>query len=95
MASLAALASFEKMTWQQIEEKRSCGDIELTDVDNKGSDARARLVDLKWTQYSTLCKLRIDKKGRVWGVRERHIFQILWWDPGHTVYPMDVTGNSN
>lgn len=89
----AVLKSYESMKWREIRQKDSCGDIELSDVDAKSADARARLRQLGFSQYETLCKLRIDKKGRVWGIRERHIFQLLWWDPDHTVYPMNIADN--
>ena len=30
---------------------------------------------------------RISGPGRVWGIREEHVLDLLWWDPRHEVCP--------
>jgi hypothetical protein len=85
------LASFEQMTWREIDsDARSCG---LMPVEIIAADAQKRLVAIGQEDIPALYKLRITKRGRVWGVRDRHVLRLLWWDPEHTVYPMNPTDN--
>ena len=88
-----SLKSYESMKWQDIDSKKSCGAIELRDVDAKSRAARTRLVAIGYSQFETLYKLRVDTKSRIWGIRDRHVFQLLWWDPDHQVYPMNIADN--
>jgi hypothetical protein len=85
------LKSYETMPWKTIECQHSCGQMLVADI---GKDARDRLVALG-RDIDVLYKLRITTAGRVWGVREEHALNLLWWDPNHEVYPMDPAGNSN
>jgi hypothetical protein len=55
--------------------------------------ARERLRDLRLDDFEHLLSLRILKRQRVWGARTAAGVLLLWWDPDHTVYPVDVTGN--
>jgi hypothetical protein len=56
-------------------------------------EARERLRDLRLDDFEHLLSLRILKRQRVWGARTAEGVLLLWWDPDHTVYPVDVTGN--
>ncbi len=49
--------------------------------------AQDRLVAIELDDYDGLWELRVSGKERIWGLRERHIFYVLWWDPGHEVCP--------
>lgn len=56
-------------------------------------EARTRLRDLRLDDFEHLLSLRILKRQRVWGVRTAEGVLLLWWDPDHTVYPVDLTRN--
>ncbi len=49
--------------------------------------AQARLGEIQADDLDELWELRLTGKKRVWGTRTGHIFQVLWWDPHHTVCP--------
>lgn len=84
------LASFESMTWVQIMLKTKSHSIPVSSV---CGDARKRLEDLKLDDVEYIFSFRIGKKERLWGIRFGALFLILWWDPEHTVYPMNITDN--
>lgn len=80
------LGEFEKMTWGEIERKNQNHPIPVDKVDSK---ARKRLVEIQLDFVENLYSLRITKQSRLWGYRDHNLFYILWWDPGHTVYPFN------
>jgi hypothetical protein len=86
------LREYETRPWKEILQDKSNGSIEVTH-DNIAAEAKQRLIDQKLEQYDTIWKLRIEKSARVWGVRVGATFHILWWDPEHTVYPMNLADN--
>jgi len=51
--------------------------------------AQNRLNEIGYGDTGTLYQLDIkggQRKQRLWGIRQENIFQILWWDPDHTVF---------
>jgi len=82
------LAQFETMTWAEINNPNTgCHPIKVRDL---CSEAQKRLLEIKVIEFEEeLFSLRLSGKERLWGIRERHIFKILWWDPRHEVYPVD------
>lgn len=90
MSLLGTLRSYETMKWREICDHKSCGSISK---DKLSPEAQARLAELEQDDAEELFKLRINKKSRVWGIRDRQVFKILWWDPEHQVYPMNPTNN--
>ncbi|RKZ48063.1 MAG: hypothetical protein DRR16_22345 [Candidatus Parabeggiatoa sp. nov. 3] len=81
------LAQFECMTWAEIKHPNTgCHPIKITAL---CSEAQKRLTEIKVIEFEEeLFSLRLSGKERIWGIRERHIFKILWWDPRHEVYPV-------
>ncbi len=82
------LAQFETMTWAEINNPNTgCHPIQIKDL---CSEAQKRLAEIQVvTTEEELFSLRLSGKERLWGIRERHIFKILWWAPRHEVYPVD------
>jgi len=37
-----------------------------------------------------LFSLRLTGKKRLWGIRDRHVFKVFWWDPEHGVCPSEL-----
>jgi hypothetical protein len=78
------LAQFESMTWAEVNHPNTgCHPIKIKDLCSK---AQKRLVEIKVIEEE-LFSLRLSGKERLWGIREHHLFKILWWDPRHDVYP--------
>jgi hypothetical protein len=82
------LAQFETMTWAEVNHPNTgCHPIKVIDLCSK---AQKRLAEIKVFEFEEeLFFLRLSGKERLWGIRERHVFKILWWDPMHEVYPVD------
>lgn len=78
------LQNYETMTWGQIEGKES----HFIDVDKCSKEAQKRLEELELEDLEELFSLRIGSRKRIWGRLKSSIFQILWWDPEHQVYPV-------
>jgi hypothetical protein len=83
------LAAFESMTFGEIEGKKH----HQIPVEQLGGAAQSRLHQLGLDDYDALLSLRITRAERVWGVKTVAGVDLLWWDPDHTVYPMNITDN--
>ena len=73
----------QKLTWQVIAENGS----HPISINKLVHHAQKRLTKIKKDDLDDLYSLRISGKKRIWGIRERNIFWILWWDPNHEVCP--------
>jgi hypothetical protein len=50
--------------------------------------AQARLHEIDLEEYNgQWWELRVTGERRIWGVRQRHVFYVVWWDPEHEVCP--------
>ena len=78
------LAHFGMMTWRQVSEHKNSGPIRLRKL---VEEARRRLSRIRQDDgVDQLYHLRIGSRERVWGIRDRDVLKVLWWDPNHTVY---------
>lgn len=57
------------------------------------NEAQKRLAAIGQDDVDVLFSLRIGKRPRVWGIRDRNVMRIIWWDRNHTVYPMNIANN--
>lgn len=79
------IKNFESMTWGEILRDRKRNHyIKPTNVI---PEARRRLEELNLDDQTNLLSLTVSGTERVWGVRDRHIFKVLWWDPDHQICP--------
>lgn len=79
------LKQFEAMRWSEI-----VGDENHdNDISGFSKSARKRLSKIHLEDIDSLFSLKISKKKRAYGIRDRHILKILWWDPEHTAYPTE------
>ena len=83
------IESFETMRWKEIPAKL-LHPIKISDL---APAAQKRLEEIEQMDIAELWCLRIGKKPRVWGIRDRLYFRVLWWDPDHAVYQMNVKDN--
>jgi hypothetical protein len=79
----AKLSNFEGMTWTEIERSGSHNVAKA----KLAKQARDRLAKLKQDDVDELFSLRLSGKERIWGIRERSVLRLLWWDPQHEVCP--------
>ena len=82
------LKAFETMTWGEIGKR---GDSHSMPKDRITRNAQKNLSGkrIDADELETLHSLRLSSTERVWGIREREVFYILWWDPEHSVYPVE------
>jgi hypothetical protein len=78
------LKGFEGMTVGELFNRSGNKPIPATNI---CKEARDRLVEIQADDLDELWELRLTGKNRVWGTRSGHIYQVLWWDPDHTVCP--------
>ena len=83
------LSAFERMTFREIEGKQN----HQIPVERLGKEARDRLMEIGIDEYDEVLSLRVTKAERVWGLKAPNGIYLLWWDPTHSVYPMNVTDN--
>lgn len=83
---LPRIQAFESMTWTEIEGKTGSHYI---DVESIISSAQKRLSEIGQDDVDSLFSLRLQGKPRIWGIRDRHILKVLWWDPEHAICPSE------
>ena len=78
------LASIKTRTWSAIlvESKKQ---NHLVPVVELSKAARDRLDELKLDDLQELLSLRLSGPERVWGILDRGVVTLLWWDPLHKV----------
>ena len=82
----AKLANFESMTWNQIliDGKKKNHAIQINQL---SAEARRRLTELRLDDIDELVSLGLSGKQRIFGIRDRDVLMLLWWDPNHRVCP--------
>jgi hypothetical protein len=83
------LRNFETMKWSEIIGAKS----HVIPVDQLGNEAQVRLQELRLDDLDNLVSLRITQASRVFGILDGHCCKLLWWDPEHDVYPMNIADN--
>jgi hypothetical protein len=81
---LEQLKNFEGMTVGELFNRAGNKVIPATNI---CKEARDRLEEIQADDLDELWELRLTNKNRVWGSRTGHVYQVLWWDPDHTVCP--------
>lgn len=82
------LHEYEKRKWSELRGESS----HPLPVEKIIRRAQERLDQLGHRDYAHLYQLDIrgpGQKQRLWGLREENIFNILWWDPNHEIYPVE------
>ncbi|MEM8574199.1 MAG: hypothetical protein AAGF48_06150 [Pseudomonadota bacterium] len=78
------LHNFESMTWGALDGPSGSHSV---NIEGLCDEAQKRLLKLRKDEQGALYSLRITGKMRVWGIRDRAIFRVLWFDPRHEVCP--------
>ena len=82
------LARYEQLTWTSIEDgsRTKCHDV----IPISRDEVLARIVHLGLPEETLLFQLGEPRRPeRVFGIRAKSEFSILWWDPEHRVFPRD------
>jgi hypothetical protein len=53
---------------------------------------RHRLTALQLDDVEDLWEFHLGGETRVWGIRRGAVCYLLWWDPGHEVWPSTKKG---
>lgn len=81
------LASFETMRWREILVDAGTSH-HMVSVSRLSKAARDRLDLITRGQVNDdLLSLRLTGRERIWGIFDRGVCQLLWWDPDHQVCP--------
>ena len=86
------LSFFETMTWEEILVKAKKQNHSVS-VAGLCREAQARLNDICRgnIDIDEVVSLRLTGKERVWGILDRGVLSLLWWDPDHAVCPSHAT----
>ncbi|OLT08692.1 hypothetical protein BJF77_12055 [Kocuria sp. CNJ-770] len=93
--ALQFLSALPQKTWGELESERTGGrdrhrKHHQQDVASLCREAQDRLYQhLGDDSPDTLFRFRYNGTGRIWGIRDRALFQILWLDTEHQVYPTE------
>lgn len=80
------LANFETMTWNQISVQGKYQHHTIP-VNRIIAPAQRRLRELGLGSYEDLFRFRIGNMPRIWGIRDRQVMHVIWWDPDHLICP--------
>ena len=80
---LSKMRSWETMTWNEIEGRRD----HSINIDGLSDTAKKRLAEIQLDDIDEVFSLHINSKKRLFGIRDRNIFKVLWWDSEHKVCP--------
>lgn len=58
-------------------------------LSGRSATFQERLDALGYGDQDRVVSLRLSAKERVSGVMESGVLNVLWWDPDHTVYPVE------
>lgn len=86
---LNKLRDLSSMTWREIHvgANRQFHSIAATDI---AKNARDRLSSLKLDDVDRVYSFRLDQVKRFWAARHDNYAFLLWWDPTHQVYPVEL-----
>jgi hypothetical protein len=80
------LLHLESMTWDEIlvKGRKSYHLVAITKLCKAAQD---HLAEMAIEDIDELLSLRLSATERVWGILDRGIVELLWWDPNHEICP--------
>jgi hypothetical protein len=85
-----------RLKWSEIESQRTGGrnrhrKHHSQQISCIEATAQSDLNRLKLSEIfgDELFRFRLSGEQRLWGFRNGRVFHVLWWDPGHDVYPTE------
>ena len=86
------LKTFESLTWGEIINNFR-KDHHYMPRNAICNDAQKRLEEISQDDIDELFSFHLGSAKRLWGIIDGHEFKILWWDPKHQIYPMNIKDN--
>jgi hypothetical protein len=80
------LSHLESMTWSEILVKAEKYN-HLVEVTQLCSAARTYLTERSIEDIDEVLSLRLTGRERIWGILDRGVVDLLWWDPNHEICP--------
>lgn len=77
-----ALSGYEQMRWAEIEARPHCHAMPVSEC----HEEVGRHLATQGYDFDELFQLSTGNKGRLFGVRLDHVFEIIFWDCDHKVY---------
>ena len=86
------LVQWASLTWSEIDRLNTGTGHKMhhsMPTSGLAEEAQNRLIEIE--RYDDdIFRFRLGGKPRLWGFRVVADFQILWFDPEHEIYPVDV-----
>ena len=84
---VAFLAEMDKLTWAEAQQgwRPKAKRVEAAGICSEAQECLRRLG----LEVEYLHEWHVSGARRIWGVREGHVCNVLWWDPEHTVWPSE------
>ena len=82
----AFLASIETMEWNHLLHQNRAHTVAKR---NLSKEAQKRLQAIGQDDTDDLVSLRKTGAERIWGIKDRDVLKLVWWDPDHTVYVVE------
>lgn len=86
------LAALESLTWRELHANKNFG-LKSIPVEDLPSPAFRRLRELNLEDLDRLYEIRLASAPRIWAVKEGAVLRLLWYDPNHTVWKMNIKDN--
>jgi hypothetical protein len=80
---LQKLHSFDSMVWSEI----LGSDHHMIQKNSLSKAAKDRLTEIKQDDIDEMISFHFSGKKRIFGIRDRNIVKLLWWDTDHKVCP--------
>ncbi|HEX9457582.1 MAG TPA: hypothetical protein VGA84_00480 [Thermoanaerobaculia bacterium] len=88
------LRGYECRSWREILHSKQHPDDHFMPVADISKEAQELLERSGVGDVDEVVSLRVGKKCRMWGIMQSGgTLLILWWDPKHLVYKMNVKSN--
>lgn len=89
------LLEFQRLKWSEIFAQRTGTkkrhklhhDMEVCKII---TEACNRWNEIGLEEYDTAFRFRLAGKRRLWGYKTLAKFHLVWWDPHHKIYPVEV-----
>lgn len=93
---LEFLEACEKKTWNELCSEMTGGRSRHKKHHDMDVDELVKEASLRLSQHLSnddlpdkVFRFRINGTTRLWGIRQGKIFQLIWYDPEHKVYPTE------
>jgi hypothetical protein len=80
---LRCLQDYETMTWAEIKCKPHCHPVEVSEISLEAQ----KIIDGSYCG-TDIFQINTDGLCRLFGVKDRQTFYLIWHDPNHSVSPM-------